>query len=67
VAEERKKIRRPGLREYEAYKADLAIGYCPRIYACRKCGWPVIEGCCCTTCGDVNPQETRAEEAKEAE
>ena len=35
----------------------IARGFCPRIYACKKCGWPVVDGYCCGTCGDSNPSE----------
>lgn len=40
----------------------LARNYCPTIYACKKCSYPVVEGYCCTYCGDVNPSETKERE-----
>ncbi len=33
----------------------LAIDFTPGIYRCKKCGYPVIDGYCCTHCGDSDP------------
>ena len=37
---------------------DMARDFCPPIYACKKCSYPVIEGYCCEFCGDSNPSST---------
>ncbi len=34
---------------------NLAIAYAPEIYRCKRCGYPVISGYCCTHCGDSDP------------
>jgi len=36
---------------------QLARSFAPRIYACKKCGYPVVDGYCCYECGDTNPSE----------
>ena len=41
--------------EYSVAKYRLAIDWCPQIYPCMKCKWPVIKGHCCTHCGDADP------------
>jgi hypothetical protein len=42
---------------YNKEKAKLAIDFCPTIYPCKKCGYPVISGYRCTYCNDTNPNE----------
>jgi methionyl-tRNA synthetase len=37
----------------------LARNYCPTIYDCKKCSYPVVSGYQCTYCGDTNPSETK--------
>ena len=54
---EQKKIARPTDEEYKHASWRLRLSYAPRTYACMKCGWPVIDGYCCNTCGDDNPSE----------
>lgn len=36
---------------------ELAFGYCPNIYPCAKCGYPVMKGYCCTGCGTDAPED----------
>lgn len=36
---------------------QLLKDYVPGLYACKKCGNPVISGYCCTYCGDSAPYE----------
>jgi hypothetical protein len=42
-------------KEYEKAKASLAISFCPQIYPCKNCGYPVITGYCCTNCKSFDP------------
>lgn len=42
---------------YQDAAGVIARGYAPEMYPCKKCGWPVIRGFTCTTCGDDNPSE----------
>jgi hypothetical protein len=46
---------------YSRAAAQLAFDYCPPMYTCQKCGWPVVDGYCCSTCGDTNPREAELE------
>jgi rubrerythrin len=50
-----KKINRPTEKEYREEAIKQAFQFAPRIYACKKCGWPVADGFCCEYCGDINP------------
>ena len=58
----KKKIKPPTLRQYGKEKVAIALGFCPSIDPCKKCGWPVIDGFCCPTCGSANPYYTEQEE-----
>jgi hypothetical protein len=50
------KIERPTEQQYRNLKIGLALSYyAPPINPCRECGWPVISGYCCTTCGSAEP------------
>ena len=51
------KLSRPTYTEYQKAKAEVALDYAPEIYPCRKCGWPVLSGYCCTYCEDTDPSE----------
>lgn len=53
----RKRFPDPEGRAYERAANELARSYCPRLYPCRKCGWPVADGYCCQTCGTGTPYE----------
>jgi len=44
-------------KEYDSAAISLKLCYAPRTYACGTCGWPVIDGYTCTTCGSENPRE----------
>jgi hypothetical protein len=50
------KIAPPTDEQYQARRLEIVLSYAPRIYACAKCKWPVIDGYCCNTCGDKNPR-----------
>ena len=50
-----KKSPKPTAEQYRVAKISLAINYAPDINPCKKCGWPVVRGYCCTACGDINP------------
>lgn len=51
------KIAPPTLEEYRDKAIAMAFGWAPKIYGCKKCGWPVISGYCCRTCGDFEPDK----------
>lgn len=54
-----KKIKKcPSYNTYIREKRNLALDYAPRIYACKKCEYPVVDGYCCTYCGDSNPSSS---------
>lgn len=48
---------KPTRKEYNAKVIQLLEDHGPRIYPCKKCGWPVVDGYICETCGDHNPYE----------
>lgn len=52
----------PTPEQYQRAKINKALSYAPHIHACKKCGWPVIYGYCCTYCGDDNPSEATSHE-----
>jgi hypothetical protein len=41
--------------EWEQAANRLARSAAPEIYYCKKCGAPVLDGYCCTYCGDEDP------------
>jgi hypothetical protein len=43
--------------EWDELTTQLRLQNAPPAYACKKCGYPVIEGCCCTYCWDTNPSQ----------
>ena len=49
------KIKKPTDAEYRKAEIVQAINFAPEIYACKKCGWPVACGYCCTYCSDTDP------------
>ena len=57
----RKKREFPTEEQYEEAEKNLAISFCPDIYPCKKCGWPVITGYCCS-CGASSPSTTIKED-----
>jgi hypothetical protein len=58
MSEKKRKIRRidPNGRKWQRLAIKMAVDFCPRIYACIHCSYPVILGYCCETCGSVDPQ-----------
>ena len=53
-----RKIKNPeNSRAYKKEVINLALSYMPQIYPCAKCGHPVIDGWCCSTCGTTTPDE----------
>lgn len=56
---EKTKVKPPTQAEYEKRRLQILLSYAPRTYPCGSCGWPVIDGYCCNTCGDTNPREKR--------
>lgn len=32
------------------------------VIQCMKCSYPVVDGYCCTYCGDSNPQSTQEQD-----
>jgi hypothetical protein len=59
-----KKIKPYGLT-YQRLAARLALDFCPPISPCATCGQPVIQGYCCTFCGDVDPSRPAAPPAED--
>jgi len=57
MEEKKRKIRKinPFIRKWEKMANELARGYCPEIKPCRECGYPIVNGYCCETCGSNNP------------
>ena len=51
-----KLIKRPTERQFDTSADRLARSFAPKIYECRKCGWPVADGYICMTCGCTNPK-----------
>lgn len=45
----------PNRKEYDQARIRIALNYAPPIHDCADCGYPVIKGYCCTTCGSVHP------------
>jgi len=58
-------IKPPTDKQYGEARIDLIAGFAPESYPCKKCGWPVLSGYCCGTCGDGNPSEKDAEPNKQ--
>jgi hypothetical protein len=56
---------KPTKEQYQVARARAAISFAPEMYPCKKCGWPVLNGYCCNTCGDTNPSEEEIDKAKE--
>lgn len=46
-----KPYRWPTLREFGAQMLEVLRAYAPDVEQCEACGYPVIEGCCCSRCG----------------
>ena len=42
-------------KEWNEEAGQVARDFCPPIYPCAKCGHPVVNGYCCTFCGEVDP------------
>lgn len=47
-------------KEYDKAAIELRLSYAPATKSCRNCGWPVIKGCCCGTCGTSDPDSGNA-------
>lgn len=54
----KKKIKPPTEAEYQRALLQTALDCAPRIYACKKCGWPVASGYVCNYCGDDEPYKS---------
>jgi hypothetical protein len=57
----RRNVQPPSVAEYEQASLRMRLSHAPRTYPCKKCGWPVLDGYCCNTCGDDNPSEPAAD------
>lgn len=55
TAPRKKKWPQPYSAKWEKLADQQARGYCPTIYPCQKCGFPVIKGYVCGSCGDSDP------------
>lgn len=47
----------PNSTKWYILSCKVAREFCPPIYPCKKCNYPVIQGYCCENCGDNNPSE----------
>ena len=45
-------------------KMTILLNNAFHVLECKKCGSPTIDGCCCTFCGDSNPDQTVEQEAQ---
>lgn len=45
---------KPYTRKWENLANNLARTYI-KIRPCRECGYPILDGYCCQTCGSNNP------------
>lgn len=57
---------KPYTEAWERSANNLARSYCPNIYPCGDCGYPVIRGYCCTSCQSSDPSEAYREARKKA-
>lgn len=48
-------IERDSIR-WQKLAAAIAMNFCPAIYACKQCNYPVILGYCCEFCGTGEPR-----------
>lgn len=46
---------KPDKEVYRKEADKLARDFCPPIYPCKECGYPVINGYCCIYCGSTDP------------
>jgi hypothetical protein len=60
VDDKKEKPPRPSEDEFRRAMIAKAIGFCPPIYPCANCGWPVITGYCCLYCGSTRPDEANS-------
>lgn len=42
--------------DWDKMALELRLSLAPEVYACKKCGYPVIEGYCCTHCQTSSPR-----------
>lgn len=42
--------------EYKSAMMRVAMDFCPEIYPCYHCGYPVAEGYCCSSCHSSSPK-----------
>ena len=54
--EESKKYPEPYSEKWNSLAYRVARDYCPTIYPCKKCNYPVVEGYCCHGCGTSEPR-----------
>lgn len=52
-----RKIKAPTKKQYHDYEIALALSWAPQMYPCAKCGWPVPDGYCCSTCRTGTPRQ----------
>jgi hypothetical protein len=50
---------KPYTQYWERLANNMARSFCPNIYACAKCGNPVVSGYCCTGCGTGDPRSAQ--------
>jgi hypothetical protein len=47
--------RKPSPEEYQEARCRNALSFAPSQKPCQHCGWPVLKGYCCDTCGSNQP------------
>ena len=47
----------PETEDWNRAAVQLQISVAPRVYKCKKCNAPVLEGYCCGYCGSRNPYD----------
>jgi len=52
-----KKFPDPNGRAYKREKMEVYERFSPSVYPCKKCGWPVASGYCCSYCETDSPRE----------
>ena len=54
----------PYSNEWMMIADTLRKSFAPPVYPCGTCGYPVIQGFCCSNCHSMNPQDKPEPETK---
>jgi|WetSurMetagenome_2_1015567.scaffolds.fasta_scaffold647904_3 hypothetical protein len=62
LPQQEKKVKMPKVKVFKGSEdkwlkmaANLAFSYCPTIYECKRCHYPVVDGYVCHYCGSETP------------